>query len=49
VGEEAKGWGKLMGAVPMTIHTKNNMRGKHPTEEGVMAMPLDWGRSRQAV
>jgi hypothetical protein len=26
----------------MLIHIKNNMRGKHPTEKGFMAMPLDW-------
>jgi hypothetical protein len=41
VGVGTKGWDRLIGTVPMLIHIKNNMWGKHPTEEGFMEAPLD--------
>jgi hypothetical protein len=41
VGEGAKAWDRLIGAAPTPIHIKNNMRGKHPTEEGFIEAPLD--------
>jgi hypothetical protein len=32
----------------MTIHVKNKPRGKRPTEEGFMKVPLDWFRNPDA-
>jgi hypothetical protein len=46
VDAETKGCDRLIGTAPMImIHVENNMRGKHPTEKGFMATPLDWGRA----
>jgi hypothetical protein len=46
MGRGAKDWGRLIGTEPMTIHIKNKPRGKRPTEEGFMEVPLDWRKNR---
>jgi hypothetical protein len=32
----------------MMIHIRNKPRGKRPTEEGFMQVPLDWRKNRGA-